>query len=233
MEEDSINDLLIAFFKDLQKSKFFKQHPELMQTDSFLLAADCVHTHTYDHPHKKDVDGNNCCDCCLKRVYNKGTENEKVRWVHNTLIFCFVFAGGLKIPVYRHPIHAKQVLNLESESEKKHKQECEQVALKAALPIIRATFPRMKIVLLLDGLYANKRVIQLANDHRCGYIIVRKEGCLPTLGKECDEHAANIPNHNKNCIKRKQLIHHTGWTFNQKYEWFNSRYLGKGVYLAT
>lgn len=227
LEEQSVNDLMIAFFKDLQHSKFFQQHPQLMHGDFFLLAADCVHTHTYDHLHHKNRQGNNDCDCCLKRVYNKGTENEKIKWMHNTLVFCFVFRGGLKIPIYTYPIHAKQIVDLESASEETHKQECEIVALKAALPVIKDAFPKMKIVLLLDGLYANRPVMRLAEKHRCGYIIVRKDGCLPLLAKECDE-ASIQDNHKKNCVKRCKRIHKL-WVIEQKYEWFNSKYLGDDV----
>lgn len=228
LEEESVNKLMIAFFKDLlQQSKFFQQHPQIMPGDFFLLAADCVHTHTYDRPHHIDPCGNNDCPCCLQRVYNKGGENEKVRWVHNTLVFSFVFMGGLKIPIYRYPIHAKQVVNLESASDDNHKQECELVALKAALPIIRQAFPRMKIALLLDGLYANKPVIQLAQAHRYEYIIVRKEACLPLLAKECDEQAMHT-NHKKNCVKKCQSLH-GDWLIEQKYAWFNSMYLGDNV----
>jgi hypothetical protein len=224
LEEDSVNKLMITFFKDLQESKFFKQHPQIMPGDFFLLAADCVHTHTYDHPHHTDKLGNNDCQCCLKRVYNKGTEKETVRWLHNTLVFCFVFMGGLKIPVYRYSIHAKQVVGLENVSEENHKQECELVALKIALPMIRKAFPKMKIVLLLDGLYANRPTIKLAKDNRCGYIIVRKESCLPSLAKECNEHET-YSNHKKNCTKRCQGMHKE-WLIEQKYSWFNSMYLG-------
>ena len=43
LDKQSINNLMIAFFKDLQQSKFFKQHPQIMPGDFFLLAADCVH----------------------------------------------------------------------------------------------------------------------------------------------------------------------------------------------
>ena len=227
LEEKSINDLMITFFLDLQQSKFFQQHPQIMPGDFFLLAADCVHTHTYDHPHHTDVHGNNDCGCCLKRVYNKETEHEKVRWLHHTLVFSFVFMGGLKIPIYRHPIHAKQVANLESASEEDHKQECELVALKIALPNIRKAFPRMKIVLLLDGLYANRPIIRLAQENRCGYIIVRKEACLASLAKECDEHALT-DNHRKNCVKRARG-NFEGWLFEQKYAWFNNMYLGEDL----
>jgi len=229
LKENSINDLMIAFFKDLQHSKFFTQHPQIMPGDFFLLAADCVHTHTYEHPHHLDVNGNNDCDCCLKRIYNKKTENEKVKWLHNTLVFSFIFMGGLKIPIYSYPIHAKQIVNLENASDNDHKQECELVALKMALPIIREAFPRMKIVLLLDGLYANRPVIRLAEKNRCGFIIVRKEATLPSLAKECDERSVEA-NHKKNCVKKSQRLHQ-GWHIEQKYEWFNTKYLGEEAYV--
>ena len=38
-------------------------------------------------------------------------------------------------------------------------------------PIIREAFPKMKIVLLLDGLYANRPVIRLAEQHKCGILL--------------------------------------------------------------
>ena len=228
LEEKSVNDLMITFFKDLQQSKFFTQHPQIMPGDFFLLAADCVHTHTYSHSHNIDMHGNNNCECCLQRIYNKGTEHEKIKWLHNTLVFSFVFMGGLKIPIYRHPIHAKQIVNFESASEDAYKQECELVALKATLPIIRQSFPRMKMVLLLDGLYANRPAIRLAEENKCGYIIVRKEACLSLLANECDEHSKQL-NHKKNCVRKRQKVDDKGWNIEQKYEWFNSMYLGDNV----
>lgn len=202
LTESSVNNLMISFFKDLLKSKFFKQHPQIMPGDFFLLAADCVHTHTYDYLHHLDAYGNNDCPCCLKRVYNKGTEKEKINWMHITLVFSFVFIGGLKLPIYRYPIHARQVINLETASAENHKQECELAALKTTLPSIIEAFPKMKIVLLLDGLYANRPVIRLAQEHKCGYIIVKKESCLPSLSKDFDE-SAKHPNHKK--IAQRQL----------------------------
>lgn len=227
LEEKSTNDLMIAFFKDLQQSKFFRQHSQIMPGDFFLLAADCVHTHTYDHPHHTDADGNNDCDYCLKRVYNRGTEKEKVRWMHNMLVYCFVFMGGLKIPIYRHPIHVRQIGNLEDASENSHKQECELTSLKITLPIIREEFSKMKIVFLLDGLYANRPIIRLLKDHGCGYIIVRKEGSLPSLAQDCDGQT-RLPYHRKNSTKRNHIVHN-GWVIEREYEWFNTVDIGEDV----
>lgn len=62
----------------------------------------------------------------------------------------------------------------------------------------------------------------------CGYIIVRKEGCLTLLAKDCDEQAASS-NHKKNCVKYCQRIDNNKWCIEEKYAWFNSMYLGEGV----
>lgn len=218
-DKKNINQLMIDFFKGLIESKFFQQHPQIMVGDFFLLAADCVHTHTYDHPHHLDREGNHDCPHCLKRVYNKGTEKETVRWLHCTLVYTVVFLGKLKIPLYHYPIHAKQVLNCESASEDVHKQECELVALKVTLPNIREVFPRTKIVLLLDGLYANRPTIRLLNAFQFGYIIVRKERCLTTLAEDC-EGLSMLENHKKNQTKILKCVIKK-WSIKHKYEWFN------------
>lgn len=227
LEVSSINNMMIAFFKDLQLSKFFQQHPQILPGDFFLLAVDCVHTHTYNKPHHVDCNGNNDCCYCLKRVYFKGTANVKTRWLHSTLVYSFVFFGGLKIPVYQYPIHAKQVVNFENESEDNHKQECELVGLKMSLPIVREAFTKMKLVLLMDGLYANRPVIKLAEELNCGYIIVRKESCLTNLAKDCDEKSNHL-NHKKNCTKKIKKTQ-GDLIIEQKCEWFNSMYLGSDL----
>jgi len=230
LKTDSINKLMLSFFVDLYKSKFFSDHPQIFLDEYFLLAGDCVHVHTYDHPHHMDENCNNDCYCCLKRVYNKGTENEKIRWQHNTLVFSFVFLEKLKIPIYYHPIRAKQIKEeFETETDDNFKQECELVALGYALPIIRSSLPRLKIRILLDGLYANKRTIEIAHKNRCEYIIVKKDKCLKTLGRECDGHSEHS-NHKKNCTETVSFTAKDGCFVKQKYSWFNGMYLGDNVY---
>lgn len=100
LEEESVNDLMIAFFKDLQKSKFFLEHPQIMPGDFFLLAADCVHTHTYDHPHHKECDGiskelnhkKNCTKKC-QEIVEGWLIDQKYEWFNS----CYLGEG-----VYTH-----------------------------------------------------------------------------------------------------------------------------------
>jgi hypothetical protein len=82
----------------------------------------------------------------------------------------------------------------------------------------------MKICLLLDGLYANRPTLQLAEQYGCKYAIVRKEACLPSLGKDCDG-LARLPNHQKD--HTKITVHVEGkWKITRNYEWFNNMDLG-------
>lgn len=191
------NRLMIDFFKQLQESKFFSSHPELLPKKSFHLAIDLVHTHTYYSPHHTDSEGENDCSHCLKRVHNKGTPKERVSWQHNLLVLCFVFPGHLKIPVHIYPIQSQQVDHLKELSNDKHKQECELVALKKVIPTFLEFFSRMPITVLLDGLYANNPTINLLEKHKLQYLIVRKEGCLKSLGEDC-RGLASSKEHRKN-----------------------------------
>lgn len=220
MKLEQVNNLMVHFFKDLVKSKFFSEHSEIKLGDFFLLAVDCVHSHTYDKPHHLDEDSNPDCPYCLERIYNKGTPQIKTKWMHITLVYTFVFLNHLKIPLYTYPIHAKQVKKFKTASDADHKQECELVALKVTLPIIRQFFPRMKIRLLLDGLYANRPAIQLAEQYGCKYAIVRKEASLSSLAKDCDG-LAKLSNHQKDCTK-KTVHKEDGWIITRIYEWFNN-----------
>ncbi|MEI6242210.1 MAG: hypothetical protein WCP39_02255 [Chlamydiota bacterium] len=221
---ERINHLMVQFFKDLVKSKFFSEHPEIKLGDCFLVAVDCVHSHTYCKHHHLDENKEPDCPYCLRRIYNKGTSQMKTRWIHNTLVYTFVFLNHLKIPFYTYPIHAKQMKKFETATDIEHKQESELVALKETLPLIRQFFPRMKIYLLLDGLYANRPTIQLAAQYGCKYAIVRKEACLSSLAKDCDG-LAQLPDHQKDHTK-KTVHKEEKWEITRTYEWFNDMDLG-------
>lgn len=59
------------------------------------------------------------------------------------------------------------------------KQDCELKAFPRLVDKLHSLFPRTKLCLLLDGLYANQNVIRLAEANRWKYIITFKEGSMP------------------------------------------------------
>ena len=101
-----------------------------------------------------------------------------------------------KVLYYRHPIlEAKIVLDngmvfsmetefIENPGEKVKVQDCELKAFHRLVEKLKKNFPQLKICLLLDGLYANKPVIDSCNKNNWRYIITFKEGSMPEVYKE-------------------------------------------------
>jgi len=75
-----------------------------------------------------------------------------------------------------------------------HKQECELNAFKIVSRIIRGRFPRLKICLLLDSLYANGPVLDICEELKFNYFIVREAGSMKTVGEDCDG-LMKLPDH--------------------------------------
>jgi uncharacterized Zn-finger protein len=181
---ESLNQIPLDLIKQLEKRKFFYNHPELLPDNALHVGCDGFWMHTYDHPHAINEDGSNACPYCLPRTRNKGTEQEKTQWVHVTVTFVLI-CQGVTLPLYIYPLKAGQV-DIE-QSDDKLKEECELKATHAILPMIRERFPRITILFLGDALYANRPTIRLCDRLNIGYIIVLKENTLKTLNARCDE----------------------------------------------
>jgi hypothetical protein len=74
----------------------------------------------------------------------------------------------------------------EGQSEEDYKQDCELKGAYRLLPRLKEAFPQLPLCLLLDGLYACEPLFALVE--RCGwhFIVVLKEGSLPTVVREFD-----------------------------------------------
>ena len=61
------------------------------------------------------------------------------------------------------------------------KQDCELKAMSRLMPALRRDFPQLRLCLSGDSLFACGRVLQLAKDHRCSYVLTFKEGHMPAV----------------------------------------------------
>lgn len=68
--------------------------------------------------------------------------------------------------------------------EEKRKQDCELKASRRLLTKLREDFPRLRLCLSLDALYACGAGFALGKDFDVSYVIVFKEGSIPTLWQE-------------------------------------------------
>ena len=73
---------------------------------------------------------------------------------------------------------------IENEKEDIKKQDCEINAFKRLAEKIKKEYPRLKIIIGADALYASKSVIDICKGNKWKYIIRFKEGKIPTLYEE-------------------------------------------------
>lgn len=73
---------------------------------------------------------------------------------------------------------------VENEEENVDKQDCETKAFKRLAKKIKKEYPRLKIVISGDALYANKPVMDICKANGWKYIIRFKEGAIPSLYRE-------------------------------------------------
>ena len=76
---------------------------------------------------------------------------------------------------------------VENEDENVAKQDCETKAFKRLAKKIKKEYPRLKIIIGADALYASKPVMDICKENGWKYIIRFKEGAIPTLYKEFEK----------------------------------------------
>ncbi len=95
--------------------------------------------------------------------------------------------------------------NIKNLSREKFKQDCEIKAFERLAKKIKANFPRLKILISGDALYANKTVLDICKGNNWKYIIRFKEGAIPTLYKEFNTVTREVEEGNESNEKNKEL----------------------------
>ncbi len=175
LNPEEFQPILPALFQSLLRKKVFQLHPEFIEDGQYSFAIDAQVTHVYhadsQHPCKT-------CPYCLKRE-----RGNKVWYIHFDLVVSFVSPTRLQIPVLFHRIRARP--GWEELTEDKWKQECERTAFPNVLKQLKSLFPRLRICIHLDALYATDSILSLLEELKMGYSIVRKRKVLKTVGEDC------------------------------------------------
>jgi hypothetical protein len=109
-----------------------------------------------------------CPQCCEKKHRN-GT----VEYYHQLLVASMVHPDKKTVlPLFNEPI---------KKEDGKTKNDCELNAAKRLLPELKKAFPRLKIIILVDGLFANAPFIKILKDQGFKFIIRLKFGNNKTL----------------------------------------------------
>ena len=118
----------------------------------------------------------------LRRCYNKGRENEIIKYHRSVLEAKIYFGNNLVCSIATEPIlNSEEYVN---QSEEAIKQDCESKAFVRLAAKIKKRFPRLPIIITADGLYVSHAVIDICKENGWDYIIRYKEGCASSIAKE-------------------------------------------------
>lgn len=117
-------------------------------------------------------------ECLERKVKNGKEDSEKKQYYVYVLEANLAFHNGMTIPFM------SEFLNYAQGDTDNDKQDCETKAFHRLADRLKKEFPRLKIMVLLDGLYPNGPVIEHCLKNRWQFMIVLKDGSLPSLWKE-------------------------------------------------
>lgn len=136
-----------------------------------------------------------CKDCCIK---NKGKKNEA--FYHNILGGCIVHPDQKTVI----PFAPEAIVRQDGCT----KNDCEKNAIKRYLAHVKREHPQLKLIILLDGLYADNPTIAQIKQYGWYYIIVAKDGNhVPLIEAMNALYDQGKVNHHKTIDKENGIQH--------------------------
>jgi len=153
---------------------------------------------------------------CLERQVSckerDGTLSTRPQYYVYVLEASLAFADGMTIPLMT------EFLDYGEGDQETNKQDCERKAFERLADRLKARFPRLPIMVLLDGLYPNGPILQLCKRNHWQYMIVLQDGNLPSVWEEVEGlRKLQLQNRlNRIWGNRKQRFH---WVNGIEYRW--------------
>jgi hypothetical protein len=194
IEVDLIEDALVQAVKRLIKKKKFSRY--LIQK-AYPIAIDGSQKFVRDTLWS--------VECSEREV--KNSDSTKMQYHVNVLEASLVFHNGMSIPLM------SEFSNYEKGDTEKEKQDCEQKAFKRLAERLKKAFPRLSIILFLDGLYPNGPIVELCRKKRWDFMIVLQNKSLPSVWEEFE---------GLKKIETNKFLHRTWGDRNQCFEWVNN-----------
>lgn len=137
-----------------------------------VVAVDGTQMYTFNERH---------CQHCLTRKLADGT----VQYFHYVLAAKIVTPVGLVVPF------AFEFCENPAEMGEFDKQDCELKAARRLFAKMRVLFPRQKIMLVGDGLYADETTFRLCEEYGWDLMVTRKPGKIPTVDTQLPDNPAH------------------------------------------
>ncbi|PYX53955.1 MAG: DDE transposase family protein [Acidobacteria bacterium] len=177
--QDTLNRLLA----NIEVEQIETAHLELIQR---LVRKKKFYRYLIDQGYPVAIDGTqklsrNLCGAeeWLQREVSAGEEGTTTQYYVYVLEAHLAFANGMTIPLLSEFLTGK----LDGGASK---QDCELKAFQRLAARIKAAFPRLPILVLLDGLYPNGPILELCRRYHWQFMIVLQEGSLPSVWEEVE-----------------------------------------------
>ena len=157
LDTNELSSIKAGMIKSLIRNKSFYQ--ARMPEKQWIVILDGTGLYHFREKH---------CDNCLVKEITDKEGNKKKIYYHNVLEAKIVLADNITISFGTEFI--------ENESEDVSKQDCEINASKRLLKRIKEEFPKLKICILGDSLYAAESIIDICKDNGWNYLLRCKEG---------------------------------------------------------
>jgi len=107
-----------------------------------------------------------------------GTAGTRPQYYVYVLEASLAFANGMTIPLM------SEFLSYTEGDQERNKQDCELKAFRRLSRRIKDNFPRLRVLVALDGLYPNGPIIELCRRYRWQFMIVLQDDSLPSVWEE-------------------------------------------------
>jgi len=195
---ESVQELVCAMTETLIDKKVL--YPHRLFERYYVVAVDATGMHSYDYAH---------CDKCLKKTHKSG----KTTYYHPVLEAKIVTPTGLVFSIMTEFIENTDIDP--TKTGQARKQDCETKAFYRLAERLHARFPRLPLLLAMDGLYPNGTVFDLCRRYGWKYMITLSDDQLSTVNEEFESLAAAAP--------ENRLSHRTGnkREIDQAFRWVN------------
>jgi hypothetical protein len=166
----------------------------------YMVAVDGTQLFTFKQRH--------CSQCLRKETGKDEAGNPIYLYYHYVLSAKLVTPGSRALAI---PIISEFV---ENESPDFNKQDCELKTFYRLIPRLKKYFPKTRICLLLDSLYAGEPTFNLIKKCNWQYLIRFKAGSMPAFHKEYLEYLPLYPENRAKAV-------HPETQAKQKFQWIN------------
>jgi hypothetical protein len=198
IEVGEIQNCMTDLLKELIRKKKFNKY---LVKNNYLVAIDGTQKLYRDYQWDDNA-----------LVRHVGTEKVAQYYVY-VLESVLVLGNGITLPLL------SEFLKNENYLEGVNKQDCERVAFARLAKRIKGLFPKLKITLLADGLYACGPVIRRCRKYGWEFMITLKEGSMPDVFHEAMGLVRISPEEDKKRVQWGDRIQNYGWANDMEYEY--------------